>query len=236
MERIRVFVADRHALFREGIRRVLSAYPDLEVWGEGVPSSELLPELEAGGPGVLLVDIDLPSLQGLDVARLVKRRCPGYGIIVLDPYWDDEHLFRAIKAGAAGYASKDIGPRELVELVRQVGQGRYPINDAVLTRPQVAQRVLRQFQDLSVLGREIQEFMSPLSARELEVLRYVASGYSNKQIAAALNLSEQTIKNHITSILRKLDANDRTQAVVMALRQGWIQMPGQEERTSPRKE
>ena len=236
MERIRVFVADRHALFREGIRRALSDYPDIEVWGEGVPSADLLPELEAGGPGVLIVDIDLPSLQGLEVARLVKRRCPGYGIIVMDPYWDDEHLFQAIKAGAAGYASKDIGPRELVDLVRQVGAGRYPINDTVLNRPQVAARVLRQFQDLSVLGREVQELMSPLSARELEVLRYVASGYSNKQIAAVLNLSEQTIKNHITSILRKLDANDRTQAVVMALRQGWIKMPEGEEKASSRPE
>lgn len=222
VEKTRVYIADRHPLYREGVRRALSAYPDISVWGDGPPDNSLVAVIEANPPGVLLLDIDPPGLNGLNLARQVKKRSPGTGIIILGPYWDDEHLFQAIRAGAAGYASKDITPAELADLVRRVGRGQYPINDTVLTRPHVASRVLHQFQEISVMGKEVEEFFSPLSPRETEVLTYVASGYSNKEIARILKLSEQTIKNHITSILRKLDANDRTQAVVRALREGWI--------------
>ena len=138
------------------------------------------------------------------------------------PYDEDEQLFQAVKAGAVAYLTKGVGIDQLSSIIRRIHQGERPINEMVLTRPRVAEKVLRQFQDLSLMGRAMESLASPLTPRELEILSYVARGFINKQVAYKLSISEQTIKNHMTSVLRKLDANDRTQAVVMALQYGWI--------------
>ena len=137
----------------------------------------------------------------------------------------EDALFDAIKAGAAAFILKDVGPDDLVTIIRRVVTGEYLINDKVFAKPAVASRVLKEFRELAVYGQEAQPIFAPLSPREVEILDNIAQGMTNKQVAYALSISEQTVKNHMSSILRKLAVNDRTQAVVYAMRQGWIKMP-----------
>jgi len=134
----------------------------------------------------------------------------------------DDQLFQAIKSGAVAFLSKDVSGDELTATLRKVGRGQYPINESLLNRPSTAKKVLQLFHDLSLMGKDATTLITPLSPREAEILKHIAEGYSNKRIAYALGIGEQTIKNHITSIMRKLNANDRTHAVVLALRQGWL--------------
>ena len=138
---------------------------------------------------------------------------------------DEDSLFDAIKAGAAAFILKDVGPDDLVTIIRRVSGGEYLINDKVFAKPSVASRVLKEFRELAVYGQEAAPIFAPLSPREVEILDNIAQGMTNKQVAYALSISEQTVKNHMSSILRKLSVNDRTQAVVYAMRQGWIRMP-----------
>ena len=138
---------------------------------------------------------------------------------------DEDALFDAIKAGAAAFILKDISPDDLVSVIRRVSSGEYLINDTVFAQPAVASRVLKEFRELAVYGQEAQPIFAPLSPREVQILDNIAQGMTNKQVAYTLTISEQTVKNHMSSILRKLSVNDRTQAVVYAMRQGWIKMP-----------
>jgi DNA-binding NarL/FixJ family response regulator len=222
VERITVFVVDRQALYRQGIRQGLSAHKDIDVVGDCAPGAEALALIEAFNPNVALLDVDLPLLRGLDLGRQITTRCPRVAVMALTSYPDDDQLFQAIKSGAVAYLSKDLSADELAGAIRRIVKGERPINESLLGRPRVAEQVLRQFQDVSLMGKAMETLATPLTPRETETLKYVAEGYSNKQIAHVLGISEQTIKNHITSILDKLDANDRTHAVVLALRQGWI--------------
>ena len=149
----------------------------------------------------------------------------GDGVAVLGVlHEDDEQLFHAIRVGASAYAIKDIAAQELISLIRRVGRGEYLINENVLSRPFVASKVLDQFRELASLDEASDTVFSPLTPREVEILDCVARGNSNKEIARLLSISDQTVKNHITSILRKLAVNDRTQAVIYALRHGWIKL------------
>ena len=150
---------------------------------------------------------------------------PAAAIVVLSTEEDEDALFDAIKAGAAAFILKDIAPEDLVMIIRRVVAGEYLINDKVFARPAVASRVLKEFRELAVYGQEAAPIFAPLSPREVEILDNIAQGMTNKQVAYALSISEQTVKNHMSSILRKLSVNDRTQAVVYAMRQGWIRMP-----------
>lgn len=222
MEKVTVFIVDRQTLYRQGVCQALSADEAISVVGDCPPGSEALTLVEAFAPNVLLLDVDLPLLRGLDIARQVTTRCPGVAVIALTSCWDDDQLFQAIRSGVAAYLSKEVSAEELASAIKKIHNGERPINDTVLGRPRVAEQVLRQFQDLTLMGKAMETLATPLTPRETETLKYVAEGYSNKQIAHVLGISEQTIKNHITSILDKLDANDRTHAVVLALRQGWI--------------
>lgn len=224
MDKIRVLIADDHPIFRQGIRRILEAEPDLEVVAEVADGKQAIGLARALAPDVVLVDVHMPNGDGMEVARTVKLHLPRTAVILLTAYDDEEQLFQAIKVGAAAFFLKDVRPDELIEGIRRASAGEYLINESVLTRPLVASRVLKQFRDLSMVGQEIEPLFVPLSAREIEVLDYIARGNSNKEIARALKISDQTVKNHITSILRKLAVNDRTQAVVYALRRGWIKM------------
>jgi DNA-binding NarL/FixJ family response regulator len=150
---------------------------------------------------------------------------PATGIVALAVNEDEDQLFEAITAGAAAFILKDISPEDLVTIIRRVNQGEYLINDKVFARPSVASRVLKEFRELAVYGADAQPIFAPLSPREVEILDNIAQGMTNKQVAYALGISEQTVKNHMSSILRKLSVNDRTQAVVYAMRQGWIKIP-----------
>ena len=223
MEKITVFIVDRQALYRQGIRQGLaSCAKDIEVMGDCAPGPEALALVEAFSPNIALIDVDLPLLRGLDLSRQITTRCPRVAVMALTSNPDDDQLFQSIKSGAVAYLSKDVSAEELSNAIRRIVKGERPINESLLGRPRVAEQVLRQFQDVSLMGKAMETLATPLTPRETETLKYVAEGYSNKQIAHVLGISEQTIKNHITSILDKLDANDRTHAVVLALRQGWI--------------
>ncbi len=223
---ISVVVADEQPIFRHGIRGVIAAEPDLSVVGEAEDSRAAIELVRTLSPDVILLDVQLPPLGGIDAARTIKREHPPTSIILLTAQEDEEQLFDAIKVGAMAYFPHDLRPEDLVAGIRRVHAGEYLINESVLTRPLVASRVLKQFRDLSAVGEDVEPLFAPLSAREIEVLDYIARGNSNKEIARALTISDQTVKNHITSILRKLAVNDRTQAVVYALRRGWIQLSG----------
>jgi DNA-binding NarL/FixJ family response regulator len=135
---------------------------------------------------------------------------------------DNGELFEIIKTGAVAYLNKNTTAEELVSIIKQACRGEYPINDTLLARPKVAEHVLRQFQDIVSLGKTMETITAPLTHRETQILSYIADGNSNKQIAHILEISEQTIKNHVSSILRKLNANDRAHAAVLAIRHGWI--------------
>jgi DNA-binding NarL/FixJ family response regulator len=161
---------------------------------------------------------------GLEATRVVRRRNPHIAVIILTVHEDDEQLFQAIKVGAAAFSTKDVGQDKLVDMVRRVGRGEYLINENVSTKPFVASRLLKQFRDLAAMDRNEEGLFAPLTSREIEILDCIARGMSNKAIARNLHISDQTVKNHITSILRKLMVNDRTQAVVYALRRGWIKI------------
>ena len=222
MDKVVVMIVDRQALFRIGVCQVLSRQPDFEVF-DSAPNDNLIALIEAHSPNVLLLDIDYPSLRGLDVARKITIHCPTTRIIMLSVSADDRQLFEIIKAGAVAYLDKSVTAEELTKTVRQVCQGEYPINDSVLARPKVAEHVLKQFQSMhSNNGRNLDTIVAPLTTRETQVLNYIADGNSNKQIASILGISEQTAKNHVSNILRKLNANDRAHAVVLAIRRGWI--------------
>jgi len=221
----RIVIVDGHTLFRRGVRNILELEPDMEVVGEAGSGREAISIVEELTPDVILMDLSLPSPNGIETTQRIKRELPHTGIIVLAPNDDEDQLFDAIKAGAAAYVLKDIDPTDLIAIIRRVRSGEYLINDKVFSKPAVASRVLKEFRELAVYGAEAQPIFAPLSPREVEILDNIAQGMTNKQVAYALSISEQTVKNHMSSILRKLSVNDRTQAVVYAMRQGWIKIP-----------
>jgi len=220
--KIKVIAADRQPLFRKGIEYFLKEAEDIIISAEASSESELLAKVVYEIPDVVLLDISL-NREGMELARVVKQRVPSVAVIVMAPAPNDEGLFMAIKARAAGYVSRDISSDELINIIRRASRGEYPLNDSFLSQPKVAAQVLEQFQDFS-WGKGVEPFVSPLTPRETQILNYMAKGYLNKQIAGMLDISEQTIKNHVTSILRKLDANARTQAVITAVRRGIISL------------
>jgi DNA-binding NarL/FixJ family response regulator len=222
-----ILIVDHHGLFRVGIRSVLEREPDLEIVGEADdPRSALAAALETS-PDIILMDLALPAPGGIEATGRIKRELPSAGIILLAVSEDEDALFDAIKAGAAAFILKDVGPNDLVAIIRRVSIGEYPINDQVFAQPAVAGRVLTEFRELAVYGQEAAPIFAPLTPREVQILDNIAQGMSNKQAAYALTISAQTVKNHMSSILRKLSVNDRTQAVVYAMRQGWIEMPAE---------
>jgi DNA-binding NarL/FixJ family response regulator len=221
----RILIVDDHALFRVGIANILGREPDFEVVGEADDSRSAVDRAIETSPNVILMDLSLPQPGGIETTQRIKRELPSTAIIVLAVSEDEDALFDAIKAGAAAFILKDVGPDDLVTIIRRVVSGEYLINDKVFAKPSVASRVLKEFRELAVYGQEAAPIFAPLSPREVEILDNIAQGMTNKQVAYALSISEQTVKNHMSSILRKLSVNDRTQAVVYAMRQGWIRMP-----------
>jgi len=224
MNKVRILLVDDHPLFRQGVTWTLSNQPDLDIIGEVADGQAAIQQADVLLPDIVLCDINLPGMNGLEVTRILKRRHPQMAVIILTLHEDDEQLFHAIRVGASAYAIKDIAAQELISLIRRVGRGEYLINENVLSRPFVASKLLDQFRELATLDEAADTVFSPLTPREVEILDCVARGNSNKEIARLLSISDQTVKNHITSILRKLAVNDRTQAVIYALRHGWIKL------------
>jgi two-component system response regulator DegU len=220
---VRVLIADRQPLFRAGVRAVLKKSWDMEVLAEVSSTSELFSFLKTTEPDVLLLATDLSDEEGPAVARSVKQMHPGVAVVMLTSQPSDEDLFESIRSRASGYLLRDVAPEDLLDTVQRASRGQHPINETMLAKPRVAARLLQQFQDLS-WGQGLDNIISTLTERETEVLNYLAKGMTNREIAAALNISEQTMKNHVTSILRKLNANARTEAVVIAVKYGLIKL------------
>jgi len=218
MDKIKVMIIDEQALFRAGVRQTLSQQPDLEVL-ECDPTQNPLELIEADLPDVALLGSDLTSLSGIELGRKISQYYPNTKVIVLSPDPNDEELFEVIKTAAAACVSKRANADELAGTIRRAYSGEYPINESLMTRPRVAKQVLNQFRGFT---KTMQGVAAPLTKRETEILTYVAEGNSNKEIARILTISEQTIKNHVSAILRKLNANDRAHAVTLALHSGWI--------------
>ncbi len=223
MNTIQVFIVSQQFLFRQGIEHSLSGVKDIAVSGTAEINDKVVATMDSLLPDVALVDTTGSPDNSLRLARRIKQRSPNIAVIVFTSDPNDAQLFQVLKAQAAAYLNKEIMAEQLVDIIRRVARGEHPINESLITRPKIAEQVLRQFQKLSWQS-EAETFIAPLTPRETEILNYIARGYLNKQIAVELSISEQTIKNHVTSILRKLNANARTEAVVVAIKQGLISL------------
>jgi DNA-binding NarL/FixJ family response regulator len=222
---IRVFLADSSRLTTMGISQVLQKEADIELVGTAADGDEAAAKTLELEPDVLVIEADLPRTSGIKVTQRIRRELPHVGVVILTAKDDEQTLFEAIRAGAAAYLNKDCDPTELVDAIRKARAGQFIINEKVFNRPAVASKVLAEFRELSVYGPGSSHVFAPLSPREVQILDNIAQGMTNKEVAYALAISEQTVKNHMSSILRKLSVNDRTQAVVYAIRQGWIKGP-----------
>lgn len=211
MKPIRILIVDDQTLFREGLRTLLSVRPDLEVVGEAADGREALKQAETLKPDVVLMDLQMPVLDGVAATRRLRAEHPECRVIVLTTFDDDEYVFDGLRAGAAGYLLKDAPSEKLAEAIRAAARGES------FLQPSVAAKVVAEFARLSDKSPTRQpSLVDPLSDRELEILRLIADGASNKEIAAALFIAEGTVKNHVTNILGKMNARDRTQAALKA--------------------
>jgi DNA-binding NarL/FixJ family response regulator len=218
---VAVAIIDRSEFFRAGVREKLSAQRDFRLM-DCDPDQEPLKFIDAYFVDVALLDIDFPISKGLELARAITQHYPNTRVIMLSSYFNDEELFETIKTGAAAYIDKRTSTEGLVSTIRRASRGEYPINGSIIARPAVAERVLRQFQEMASMGLVKEKLAAPLTHREIQILSYIANGSTNKQVAHVLGISEQTIKNHVSAILRKLNANDRAHAVALAIRNQWV--------------
>jgi DNA-binding NarL/FixJ family response regulator len=214
MPPIRVLLADDHRLFRQGIRQICEILGGFEVVGEAENGQEAVEAARQLQPDIILMDINMPLLDGVQATSVITRNNPGTRVIVLTMYRQDQYVFEAIKAGARGYLLKDSDEQELLDTVHAVYRGE------ALIDPALATRVLDEFRRLSRMTME-EGPVESLTAGEMEVLRLVAQGADNKAIGERLSLSESTIANRLSTIYQKLHVNNRTQAALVALRRGW---------------
>ena len=221
MSEIIIVIMDRSQFFRDGLRQNLSAQQDFRLL-DCAPDSEPLQFIDANSIDIVLLDIDSPISKGLELNRAITQHYPNTRVIVLSSYFSDEELFETLKTGAVAYVDKRTSTEELVSVIRRATRGEYPINDSVNANPAIAERVLRQFQEMALLGVGTEKVIAPLTKREIQILSYIANGNTNKQVAHVLGISNQTIKNHVSAILRKLNANDRAHAVALAIQNQWV--------------
>ena len=222
-DRIKVMIVDDHPVFRQGLRNVLTAHEDLCIVGEATDGPEAIERTQELLPDVVLMDINLPTLNGLQATRRLKALCPEVNVIMLTAYDDEEQVYHAIRAGASAYYAKDVSPERLVDVIRHVSRGQYVVGETLLDEDGLGDWLLEEFRRFGGgVFEEDEQFFAPLSPREMEILELVIRGMSNREIAYHLGISHQTVKNHMTSILSKLGVADRTQAAVYALRHGWV--------------
>jgi two-component system response regulator DegU len=241
MPKIAVMIVDSQPFFRAGVRQALldeDSHDSMEIMecDPGEDGDEAMTHIAERSPDVVLLDIDYPYLRGLELGKRMVRNFPGTRVVILstNPESDDDELFEVIKIGAVAYLrSRECSSTELIEAITRASDGEYPINDSVSGRPKVAWRVLRQFQDMASMGKSIEDITTPLTTKEVQILTHIAEGNSNKRIANILGISEQTIKNQVSAILRKLNANDRAHAVFLAIRKGWISTQPAHEEAEP---
>ena len=222
MDTINILIVDDHTLFRSGIHKMLDGETDMCVVGEAATGREALEQARKLMPDVILMDIKMPDssgsgqvLDGIEATRILHREIPHVGIIFCTVFEDDEFVFAGLQAGGRGYIVKDDDPETMLRAIRAVAHGES------LLGPSIAQKVMRQF---SALPGEKTPLIDDLTPREMEVLKLIADGLSNKEIAEALVLSEKTVKNHINNIFSKLHVYDRSQAMLYAIRKGLVKV------------
>ena len=220
---ISVMIVDDHPVFRQGLKNVLAAHEDLNIIGEAGNGREAVEKVPQLCPDVVVMDINLPGLNGLQATRTLKSVCPDVNIIMLTAYDDEEQVYHAIRAGASAYYAKDVSPEQLAQVIRHVSAGMYIVGDSILDEDGIGAWLLEEFRSFGgTTWDDEPQFLTPLSPREMEILGHVIDGKSNKETAHHLGISHQTVKNHMTSILSKMGVADRTQAAVYALRRGWM--------------
>lgn len=220
-----VMVVVQQPIFRKGVLAILKQIAGCKVLEEQPnTTSEVLALVQKQKPDVALLDTLCDSLDVLELARHIRTSSPKTAVMILSALEGEEWLFQAVKGGAAAYSTRNIAPDRLIEAIQKVCQGEYVLNDEVLSQPRLVNRTLLSFRELSAGVEEGANPLAtcPLSAREVEILKHIAKGNTNKRIGFLLAISDQTVKNHITSILRKLEVNDRTAAVVYGIKQRWI--------------
>ncbi len=213
MKPIRLIVVDDHELVREGIRHFLDSKDDLDVLAEGASGREAIDLVAEFQPDIVLMDLQMKDLDGVEATQQIKENYPEVKVVILTSYHDDEFIFPALRAGALSYILKDLNPEGLVEAVRAAARGEAVLN------PQVAARVLRESYGPKDLMPNV---FTELTKRELEILKLIADGKNNALIAQELDITEGTVKGHVTNILSKLNVSDRTQAAVFAWREGVV--------------
>jgi NarL family two-component system response regulator LiaR len=213
MAKISVLIVDDHGVVRQGLRTYLELLDDVEVIGEAQNGVEAVDRAGQHRPDVVLMDLMMPEMDGIEATRQVGKISPDTRVIVLTSFADDEMVFPAIRAGAAGYLLKDVSPSDLADAIRAVREGGTPLH------PDITKKLMTQF-----VGPMAEPAGVPgeLTSRELEVLRLIAQGMSNREIALALTISEKTVKSHVSNILSKLHLGDRTQAAIYAYKHGLV--------------
>jgi NarL family two-component system response regulator LiaR len=216
-ESIRILIVDDHAVVREGLRALIDVDPELELIGEAADGVEAVQKARSLQPDVILLDLVMPRKGGIEAIGEIKQENPGARILVLTSFAEDDKVFPAIKAGALGYLLKDSSAQELLRAIRDVHQGEPTMH------PTIARKLMRELQR----PPDLPPTEDPLTEREVEVLRFVAQGLSNQEIADVLVLSERTVRTHVTNILTKLHLANRTQAALYALREGLARLDGE---------
>lgn len=228
MSLITIVVVDDHPFFRQGVADSLSLEGDLKVIGQAANGEEGLELIRKEFPDVAIVDVNLPGINGQQVVRQITLERLPTRVILLTAYDDSEQKIHAMRGGAAAYCSKDVQPEKLVNIIRGVVDGKYFMGERALEALELERWLAIQTEGALRPYGDPGEPFHPLSSREMEVLGYVTHGKSNKEIATALGISHQTVKNHVTAILRKLGVEDRTQAAIFALRRGWVRLHEQD--------
>lgn len=226
---IRILIIDDHQLFREGVKRILAMEPGFEVVAEGEDGNQAISLVEQHEPDVILMDINMPKVNGVEATRELINKYPHVKVLILSIHDDESYVTHVLKTGAAGYLLKEMDAASLIEAVKVVGEGGAYIH------PKVTHNLIKDYRRLanedeqheSEIGFREVEYRKPLhilTRRECEVLQLMTDGYSNRMIGEALYISEKTVKNHVSNILQKMNVNDRTQAVVESIKNGWVKV------------
>ncbi len=227
MDSIKILIVDDHPLFRQGLVDVLEMDERLHVVAQAADGDSAVEMALEHRPDTILMDVNLPNANGLQVTRRILGALPDTKIIILTGYDDAEQVFHALRLGATAYCAKDVPPEELLRTIYAVQEGQYLVNGQAMNREELVAWVEQRTGRYGGYPTDEQTeamVLTPLSPREMEILELVARGASNKDIARRLSISQQTVKNHMTAILRKLRVDDRTQAAVYALRHGWVRL------------
>jgi NarL family two-component system response regulator LiaR len=214
MNKIRLLIVDDHAVVRQGLRGFLELLDDFEIVGEGSNGAEAVSLAAALKPDVILLDLIMPEMDGIEATRRIRLADPKARILILSSFSNDDNVLPAIRAGAMGYLLKDIDPDDLAKALRETHQGRSQLH------PDIAMKLITHVQQDEPQEDSVSDQLKELTERELDVLRLIARGMSNREIGVALSISHTTVKTHVSNLLSKLDLADRTQAAILAIRLG----------------